>query len=394
MQNFEYYVPTRVVFGKDTERETGRLIKELGCKKVLVHFGGGSVKASGLLDRVYQSLNAAGLGHVSLGGVVPNPRLSLVYEGLELCRKENVDFLLAVGGGSVVDSAKAIGYGLEYDGDVWDFYTGKLAPKACAPVGAVITIAAAGSEMSDSSVITNENGNLKRSFGSDYCRPKFAVMNPELTYSVSPYQTACGCVDIIAHVMERYFTNDTDTQLRDQMSEGLMRTVMHYAQILMTQPDDYNARAQVMWASSLAHNSLLGPRAVGDWSCHQLEHELSGMFDVAHGTGIAAVWGSWARYVYRDNPARFAQFGVNVLGVMQDFAQPEKTALAATDAMEAWFRSIGMPTNLKELGVTVSADQIRHLALSCSFDNRRTLGTFKKLARPDMEAIYTAAGNL
>lgn len=389
MQNFEYYVPTRVVFGKAAERETGRLVKDFGCQKALVHFGGGSVKNSGVLDRVYQSLNHSGIQYISLGGVVPNPRLTLVYEGIELCRRENVDFILAVGGGSVVDSAKAIGYGLANAGDVWDFYTGKRAPKACAPLGAVITIAAAGSEMSDSSVISNDK--IKRSFGSDYCRPKFAVMNPELTYSVTPYQTACGCVDIVAHVMERYFTNDTDTQLRDQMSEGLMRTVMHYAKVLMQQPHDYNARAQIMWASSLAHNSLLGPRAVGDWSCHQLEHELSGMFDVAHGAGIAAIWSSWARYVYQENPTRFAQFGVNVLGIMQDFAQPGKSALAAIAAMEDWFRSIGMPASLDDLGLSLSAEQIKHLALSCSFDNQRTLGTFKKLARPDMEEIYAAA---
>lgn len=389
MQNFEYYVPTRVVFGKAAERETGRLVKDLGYQKALVHFGGGSVKNSGVLDRVYQALNAAGIQHVSLGGVVPNPRLSLVYEGVELCRRENVDFLLAVGGGSVVDSVKAIGYALANDGDVWDFYAGKRKPAACAPLGAVVTIAAAGSEMSDSSVISNAK--IKRSFGSDLCRPKFAVMNPELTYSVTPYQTACGCVDIIAHVMERYFTNDTDTQLRDQLSEGLMRTVMHYARVLMLQPHDYNARAQIMWASSLAHNSLLGPRAVGDWACHQLEHELSGMFDVAHGAGIAAIWSSWARYVYQDNPVRFAQFGVNVLGIMQDFAQPEKAALAAIAAMEDWFRSIGMPASLEELGLSVTAEQVKALALSCSFDNQRTLGTFKKLTRPDMEEIYAAA---
>lgn len=391
MQNFEYYVPTRVVFGKNTEQEVGRLIKDLGYKKALVHFGGGSVKASGLLDRVYAALNSAGITHVSLGGVMPNPRLALVYKGIELCRQENVDFLLAVGGGSVVDSVKAIGYGLKYNGDVWDFYTGQLKPAACAPLGAVVTIAAAGSEMSDSSVITNEKGNLKRSFGSDYCRPQFAVMNPELTYSVSPYQTACGCVDIIAHVMERYFTNDTETELRDQMSEGLMRTVMHYARIAMDTPANYNARAQIMWASSLAHNSLLGPRLVGDWSCHQLEHELSGMFDVAHGAGIAAIWGSWARYVYQTNPARFAQFGVNVLGVTNSFANPAATALEAISAMENWFRGIGMPTNLKELGVAPTAAQIKHLAQSCSFDEKRMVGTFTQLNRQDMEAIYTAA---
>ena len=308
MENFNYYTPTRVVFGRGTESETGALVKAQGCGKVLVHYGSGSVVRSGLLDRVYKSLDDAGISYVSLGGVVPNPRLSLVYEGIELCRKEGVDFILAVGGGSVIDSAKAIGYGLANEGDVWDFYEGKRMPSGCMPIGVVLTISAAGSEMSNSSVITNENGWLKRGCNTDYGRVKFAVMNPEITMTLPKYQTASGCVDIMMHTMERYFNQSENMELTDGISEHLIRTVMRNAKILMDEPDNYDARAEVMWAGSLSHNGLTGCGTDGgDWASHQLEHELGGMFDVAHGAGLAAVWGSWARYVLDARPARFFQ---------------------------------------------------------------------------------------
>lgn len=391
MVNFEYFTPTKVVFGKNAEEKTGELIKAQGCKKVLVHYGGNSAKKSGLLDRICVSLEKEGISYVTLGGVVPNPHLSKVYEGIELCKKEGVDFILAVGGGSVIDSGKAIGYGVANEGEVWDFYAKKRIPEACLPVGAVLTIAAAGSEMSDSSVITNEEGWLKRGCNNNLCRCRFAVMNPELTYTLPPYQTASGCVDIMMHTMERYFTREEDTALTDGIGEALLRTVMESAQTLVEEPENYDARAQVMWASSLSHNGLTGCGTVGDWSCHQLEHELGGMFDVAHGAGLAAVWGSWARYVYKEKPERFAQFAVNGMGVTNDFSDPEKTALMGIRKMEEFYRSIQMPTNIRELGVELTEEQIQELAYKCSFMDQRTIGQFKVLSRKDMEEIYRMA---
>lgn len=391
MVNFEYFTPTKVVFGKNAEEKTGELVKAQGCKKVLVHYGGQSAKKSGLLDRICASLEKEGISYVTLGGVVPNPHLSKVHEGIEVCKKEGVDFILAVGGGSVIDSGKAIGYGVANEGEVWDFYVKTRIPEACLPIGAVLTIAAAGSEMSDSSVITNEDGWLKRGCNNNLCRCRFAIMNPELTYTLPPYQTASGCVDIMMHTMERYFTREENTALTDGIGEALLRTVMESAQTLARDPENYNARAQVMWASSLSHNGLTGCGTIGDWSCHQLEHELGGMFDVAHGAGLAAVWGSWARYVYKEKPERFAQFAVNVMGVTNDFSDPEKTALEGIRKMEEFYRSIHMPTNIRELGVELTEEQVEQLAYKCSFMEKRTIGQFKVLDRNDMEEIYRMA---
>lgn len=391
MLNFEYYTPTRIVFGKGVEGKVGELVLAQGSRKVLVHYGGGSVKKSGLLDRIYAALDQVGVEFVSLGGVVPNPRLSLVYEGIDLCKREGVDFILAVGGGSVIDSAKAIGYGVVQDFDVWDLYDRKRKATGCLPIGAVLTISAAGSEMSASSVITKDEGGIKRGYSSDYARCRFAVMNPELTFTLSPYQTACGVVDILMHTMERYFTKVDHTELTDRIAEGLMRTVMHNAGILLEDPCSYNARAEVMWAGSLSHNDLTGAGTEGDWACHQLEHELSGMFDVAHGAGLAAIWGSWARYVYGEKPERFAQFATNVMGVPQDFSHPGRTALEGIQAMERFYRSIGMPVSVKELGVDLTDGQIEELAEKCSFGNGRTVGSFRILSREDMSAVYRAA---
>lgn len=391
MENFNYYTPTRVVFGRGTESETGTLVKDQGCGKVLVHYGGGSVVRSGLLDRVYRSLDEAGISYVSLGGVVPNPRLSLVYEGIELCRKEGVDFILAVGGGSVIDSAKAIGYGLANEGDVWDFYEGKRMPSGCMPIGVVLTISAAGSEMSNSSVITNENGWLKRGCNTDYGRVKFAVMNPEITMTLPKYQTASGCVDIMMHTMERYFNQSENMELTDGISEHLIRTVMRNAKILMDEPDNYDARAEVMWAGSLSHNGLTGCGTDGgDWASHQLEHELGGMFDVAHGAGLAAVWGSWARYVLDARPARFAQFAVNVMGV-EPGADDTETALKGIAAMEEFYRSIEMPVCVKDMGIEMTEEQMQELAEKCSFFGKRTIGCVKKLNKDDIYQIYRNA---
>lgn len=391
MHNFEYYAPTKVVFGRNTESETGKLIKELNCQKVLVHYGGGSVVRSGLLDRVYGALDAEGIPYVSLGGVVPNPRLSKVREGISLARQEGVDFILAVGGGSVIDSAKAIGYGMANEGDVWDFYARKRTASACLPIGAVLTIAAAGSEMSNSSVITNEAGWIKRGYSSNYCRCRFAVLNPELTCTLPDYQTQSGCVDIMMHTLERYLNHGTNMEMTDGISEALLRTVIKSARTLRDDPENYEARAEVMWASSLSHNGLTGCGTDGgDFASHQLEHELSGMFDVIHGAGLAAIWGSWARYVYRARPDRFASLAVKVL-MIPEKSSAEETALAGIEAMEDFYRSIGMPTSLRELGIEPTKEQILELAEKCSFGNTRTIGIVKKLGREDMAEIYRMA---
>jgi len=391
MNNFQYFTPTRVVFGKDTESQVGTLIKEQNCTKVLVHYGTGSVKRSGLLDRVYASLDEAGISYVSLGGVVPNPRLSMVYQGIELCKKEGVDFILAVGGGSAIDSAKAIAYGMKYDGDVWDLYSKKEVPKDATPLGVILTIAATGSEMSDSSVITNEEGWLKRGLSSNLSRPRFAIMNPELTYTLPEYQTMSGCTDIMMHTMERYFSHEMDTNLTDYLAEGLLKAVMQASKVLLKNPKDYDARAEVLWAGSLSHNGLTGCGRSGDWACHQLEHELGGMFDVAHGAGLAAVWGSWARYVYKSDVARFAKFAVNVMGIAYNYADPEKTAVEGIEALEDFFRSIHMPVSISELGVELTEEQIKELAYKCTFMGKRTIGGMKKLVQEDIEEIYRMA---
>ena len=389
--NFEYYTPTKVIFGRDTEQQAGALVKAFGGTKVLVHYGQGSVIRSGLLDRVCASLDAEGIPYVTLGGAVPNPHLSLVYEGIDLCRKEGIDFLLAVGGGSAIDSAKAIGYGVPYEGDVWDLYLKKESPKTALPLGVVLTIAATGSEMSNSSVITNENGWLKRGINSDLGRPRFAIMNPALTATLPEYQTMSGCTDIMMHTMERFFSHEKDTELTDYLAVGVLKTVMHQAKVLLKNPTDYNARAEVFWAGSLSHNGLTGCGRTGDWACHQLEHELSGMFNVTHGAGLAAIWGSWARYVYHSDVPRFVQFAVNVMGVPSNYEDPDKTVLEGIEALEDFFRSIHMPTSISELGITLTEEQIQELAYKCSFQDTRTIGGIMKLGRTDMENIYRMA---
>lgn len=391
MNNFQYYTPTKVVFGKDTEKQAGELIKDQKGSKVLVHYGTGSVKKSGLLDRVYAALDGAGISYVSLGGAVPNPRLSLVYEGIELCKKEGVDFILAVGGGSAIDSAKAIALGTKYQGDVWDLYLKKASARDAIPLGVILTIAATGSEMSDSTVITNEEGWLKRGLHSDLIRPHFAIMNPELTYTLPEYQTMSGCTDILMHTMERYFSHEMDTDLVDGMAESLLKSVMRAAKVLLKDPKNYNARAEVLWAGSLSHNGLTGCGRAGDWACHQLEHELGGMFDVAHGAGLAAVWGSWARYVYKDDMARFAKFAVNVMGAAYDYADPEKTVLEGIEAMENFFRTIHMPVSIRELGVELTDEQIKELAYKCTYMDQRTIGGIRKLGKVDIARIYEMA---
>ena len=391
VNNFSYFTPTKITFGPGTVDQVGTLAAQAGAKKVLLHYGGHSAEKSGVLDKVRASLKEAGVDYVELGGVVPNPHISKVYEGKELCQKEGVDFLLAVGGGSVIDSAKAIAYALgEPDKDVWELYDHVRAPKASYPVGAVVTMAAAGSEMSDSSVLTNEKTGEKRGCNSDLCRVKFAVMDPELTLTLPDYQTQAGCTDVMMHTMERYFTSKGNLDLTDAIAEGLLRTVMKNALLLKKDPSDVKARGEVMWASSLSHNGLTGCGNGGnDFACHGLEHELSGMFDVTHGAGLAAIWGAWARYVVGECTHRFVKFARNVMEV--EGTDDMDTALKGIAALEDFFRSIGMPTNLKELGLELTDEQCATLAHNCAVAVGGHRGSAKVLYEPDMLEIYKRA---
>ena len=388
MISFDFCSPTRFIFGRGVEKQAGATAAQFGAKKVLIQYGGGSVKKSGLLDTVTASLREAGIAYVELGGVQPNPRVSLVREAIELCRKEGVDLILAVGGGSVIDSCKATGLGYYYDGDVWDFYCGKATPAKTLPVGVVLTLAAAGSEGSNSSVITNEAIHMKRGLNCELTRPAFALMNPELTFSLPAYQTACGAVDIMAHAMERYFTNTPHVELIDRMIEALIKTVMHNAPVLMENPSDYEARAEIMWAGTLAHNNLLGTGRECDWASHQLEHELSGIYDVAHGAGLAVVIPAWMKYVYKHDIARFAQFAVRVMDVEMDFFDPEKTAREGIRRLEAFYTSIGMPITLKELGVPT--DRLKEMADNCkeTDPSDHSTGHFIRLTHADCYEVY------
>ncbi len=388
MFNFNYFTPTKVVFGKNTELEAAKLIKEFGGKKVLIHYGGGSVIRSGLMKKVTDVLDEAGIEYIMLGGAVPNPRLGLVYEGIELCKKEQVDFILAVGGGSAIDSAKAIGYGVTNEGDVWDFYDYKRQATACLPIGVILTLSATGSEMSDSSVITKEEGLVKRGYSSDYSRPKFAIMNPELTMTLPDYQTFCGCTDIMMHTMERYFTNGGNMELTDSIAEGVLKTIIKNARILLKDPKNYDARAEVMWAGSISHNGLTGcGNDGGDWMAHKLEHELGGLYDVAHGAGLAAVWGSWARYVYKECLPRFKKFAINVMAV-DALGTDEEIALRGIEALENFFREITMPVNLRELGVNATEEDLIEMAHKCAVGVGGAMGSAKLLNEADMLAIY------
>ena len=392
MKDFNFYAPTRVVFGRESEEKLPQLIQQFGGGKVLVHFGGGSARRSGLLDKVEKMLTEAGISYVELGGVVPNPLLSKVREGIELCRRENVNFILAVGGGSVIDSSKAIGYGVGYPGDVWDFWDGKAVPRECLPIGVMLTIPAAGSEMSSSCVITNDEGMLKRGVNSDLSRCKFAIMNPERTYTLPPYQTAAGATDIMMHTMERYFSKYEDATLTDAIAEALLRTVKEAVFEVLRHPEDYRNRAAIMWASSLSHNDLTECGTEKDFACHKLEHELSGLFGVTHGAGLAAIWGSWARYVMDKHLSRFVKFAVNVMGVTNDFTDPKATALKGIEATERFFHAIGMPTSIPELiGREATDEEIKMLVDKCSRGGKITIGAMEVLGTNDMELIYKMA---
>ena len=387
MNNFTFYSPTYFVFGKEEEKNTGKYVKKFGGTKVLIHYGGGSVIRSGLLDRVKQSLSDEGIDSVELGGVKPNPRSGLVYEGIELCKKEKVDFVLAVGGGSTIDSAKAIALGTLYDGDFWDFYSGKPVEEAL-PVATVLTIAAAGSEGSDASVITKEEGMFKRGTGGEALRPVFSIMNPELTQTLPAYQTACGITDIMAHLLERYFTNTTGVEVTDRVIEGLLMTMIREGAIAIENPNDYDARANIMWAGMMAHNNCCGVGREQDWASHDMEHELSALYDCAHGAGLAVVFPAWMEYNMHHDVMRFAQIASRVWGCSMDFQHPENTAKEGILAFRNFLRKIGMPQTIGEIGG--KEEDIPYLAHTAAYGNGNdgTLGSFVVLKEKDMENIY------
>ena len=389
MNNFNFYSPTYFEFGRNTEEKAGKLIKRFGGKKTLVHYGSGSVVRSGLLGRVLASLDAEGILHVELGGAMPNPRSGLVYEGIELCRKEKVDFILAVGGGSAIDSAKAIAIGVPYEGDFWDFYTGRKIEEAL-PVGTILTLAAAGSEASASSVITHENGMVKRGTLSDKIRPVFSILNPELTKTLPAFQTACGATDMFAHVLERYFTNTKDVEITDRLCEGIMLTIINEAPKAIADPGNYEARANLMWAGMVAHNDICGVGRVQDWGSHQLEHELSALYDVAHGAGLAVMFPAWMKFTMKHDVMRFSQLAVRVFGCQMDFQNPERTASEGIERFESFLRSIGMPVRFKELGA--KREDIPTLIEMLKMD-KRGVGNFVKLSAEDVEGIYMLAAD-
>ena len=392
MKDFNYYAPTEVVFGENSEEQVAALVKKYGGTKVLVHYGGKSAERSGLLDKICGLLTEGGIAFKKLGGVVPNPRLSLVHEGIKLCREEGIDFILAVGGGSVIDSSKAIAYGVPYKGEVWDFYLGKDKATEMLPVACVLTIPAAGSEMSEASVITNEDGDVKLGYSNNLSRPKFAIMNPKRTFTLPPYQTAAGVTDMMMHTMERYFTKDDDMDLTTDIAEAMLRSMKDAIFAVLKNPEDYRYRAQIMWGGSLMHNGLTGCGVTDDWATHQLEHELSGMFDVTHGAGLAAIWPSWARYVMHENLSRFVRFAANVMNVPNDFTDPEGTALKGIEAMERFYHAIGMPINIKELiGKDITDEEIKEMTRKCSRNYQHTCGQLKVLKAEDMENIYKMA---
>ena len=389
MDNFNFYSPTEFIFGKDTENDCGKYVKKYGGTKVLVHYGSNSAQKSGLLDRVCKSLEDNGIKYVKLGGVKPNPRDTLIYEGIELCRKEKVDFILSVGGGSCIDSAKGIAAGVNYEGDFWDFYCGKEVTSAL-PIGTVLTIAAAGSEGSGASVVTKEDGMLKRDTGSDILRPKFSILNPALTQTLPAYQTACGITDIMAHVFERYFTNTRDVEITDRLCEAVLLTMIKESYKVIKNPDDYQARANIMWAGTVAHNDIVGVGRSQDWNSHMIEHELSGLYDCAHGAGLAVVMPSWMEYVYKHDVMRFAQMAVRIWGCQMNFENPEETALNGIYAFRRFLSDIGMPINFEQLGA--KEEDIPVLIEKFGIGDGET-GGFVKLKSGDIEAILKIAAH-
>ena len=386
MLNFEFCSPTRFVFGRDTQKEAGRLVAACGGTRALVVYGGGSAKRSGLLDEVLASLDAANIAHVEMGGVKPNPRSDLVYEGIRLCREHQLDFVLAVGGGSTIDTAKAVADGAVYDGDFWDFYCGKATVTKALPHGCVLTIPAAGSEGSTSSVITQLDGMYKRGLNTEWHRPRFAIMNPELTFTLPRYQLACGATDMLAHIFERYFTNTPDVLLTDRLAEALMVSIIEAAPRAMSDDHDYEAHATLLWAGMLAHNNSVGLDREQDWASHQIEHELSALYDCAHGAGLAVVFPAWMTYVYKHDVARFVRFATKVWGIADDAQNPEGVALAGIEATRRFFESLGMPVNFEQLGA--KAEDIPALAAKVVGG---ATGHFVRLEREQIEDVLRIA---
>lgn len=392
MLNFNFYRPTDFYFGRGEENNVGQICKKYGAAKVLVHFGSNSAKKSGLLDRVTNSLKNAGVDFTLLGGVQPNPVDTLVYKGIEICRQEKVDLILAVGGGSVLDSSKAIAHGVNYNGDFWDFFEGKATPQNSLPVGSVLTIAAAGSEGSNSCVISHMvNGVVKKKgVKTDYNVPKFAIMNPELTMTLPPFQTACGACDIMCHVMERYFTNTKEVLLTDELCEAVLRTVKVMLPRVMKDPNDYEARANIMWAGTLAHNNSCGVDREQDWASHRIEHELSALYDCAHGAGLSVVTPAWMETVYTHDVMRFARFAVNVFGCQMDYEKPENTALDGIKALRKLWGDAGLPLNFEQLGA--KKEDIDTLLKNLGGDNH-TEGHFVVLNKDMIRTVLQKAAD-
>ncbi|MFP3952673.1 MAG: iron-containing alcohol dehydrogenase [Candidatus Acetothermia bacterium] len=388
MQNFTFQNRTKIIFGRGTEEQVGVEVKNYSGRALFL-YGGGSIKRNGIYDRVMDSLDSSGIEVVELGGVRPNPRLSLVKEGIKVCREDEIDFILAVGGGSVIDTAKAISIGVPYEGDVWDFYSTDMDIEESLPIGTVLTIPAAGSESSPGSVITKEEGGYKRDAVDNELRPEFSILNPEFTYTLPEYQTASGAADIMAHVMERYFTNEEHVGLTDRLCEGTLRTVIENTPIALEEPENYDARAEITWASTIAHNDLLGTGRVEDWASHKIEHELSGMYDVTHGAGLAMVFPAWMEYVYQENVERFAQFTTRVWGKETNYYSLERTARGGIKALKDFFSDIGLPTSLNELDVNIGDGDLEEMASKCTEDG--TVGNFVKLDAEDVLEIYRIA---
>ena len=391
MENFTFFIPTYFIFGKGTENETGKYVKRFNGNKVLLHYGGGSIKKSGLYDRVMNCLKESGIEVVTLGGVRPNPRSGLVYEGIKICKEKNIDFILAVGGGSVIDSSKAIAIGAKYDGDFWDFYKSDRLVEKALPVGVILTIPAAGSEGSPDSVITHEDGMLKRAAHGECLRPAFSILNPELTFTLPAYQTACGAVDIMAHIFERYFTNTPEVEVSDRLCEALLLTMIKETPRVIENPQNYDARANMIWAGTIAHNDICGVGHVQDWASHSIEHELSAEYDCAHGAGLAVIFPAWMKYVYKHDINRFVRMAVNVWGCKLNEANPEETALEGIACVKAFWKSIGMPTSFAEVGA--KEEDIPKLAAKCfdEINGDDHIGNFVQLKKNDIECIYRNA---
>ena len=388
MKNFEFQNPTKIIFGRGAEEKVGDEVAAYS-KNILLHFGGGSIKASGLYDRVTASLKKAGVKWVELGGVKPNPRLSLVHEGVKLCKEHKLGFILAVGGGSVIDSAKAIAVGAVIEGDVWDFYLGKGAPVEALPIATVLTIPAAGSEASTGTVITNEEGWLKRAVNSELIYPRFSILNPELAFSLPKFQVACGVTDIMAHLMERYFTNVSHVEFTDRLIEATMKTLISQAPLVLKNPQDYDAWSELMWAGTIAHNNLLNTGRDGDWASHDIEHEISGIYDIAHGAGLAVVFPAWMKHVLDYDLNRFVQWSVRVWNVEMGVFNPESVARAGIEKLEAFSHSLGLGTKLADLGI--QDNRIDEMADKCTGSNTRTVGNFVKLDREAVREILLLA---